>query len=159
MKILFLDIDGVLNSHAFWKRLRAEKKLIQDHKLDPLAIERLNRLTDETGAKLVVSSTWRLPYVWNKQLGMLVTRLQQAGITGEIIGMTPDHQKAYGRGGEIQAWMLQARQDGIDIESFVILDDDSDMDHLIGYLVQTRFEDGLQDIHVEAAIKILSPNT
>lgn len=155
MKILFLDIDGVLNSHDFWRRCR-ELGILPDDKVDPLAVERLNRLTDESGAKIVVSSTWRLPYVWNGQLGMLVTRLQKVGIKGEIIGMIPDHQKAYGRGGEIQSWMLQARQDGIDIESFVILDDDSDMEHLISYLVQTKFADGLQDIHVEAAIEILN---
>lgn len=157
MKILFLDLDGVLNSHAFWKR-RAKENISLDNKLDPIAIERLNRLTDETGAKLVVSSTWRLPYVWNSQLGMLVRLLQGAGIKGEVIGMTPDHQKQYGRGGEIQAWMLQARQNGIDIESFVILDDDSDMDHLESFLVKTTMADGLQDSHVEAAIQMLSKN-
>jgi hypothetical protein len=152
MKILFLDIDGVLNSHAFWRRLKDEKKIIQDHKLDLLAIERLNQITDETGAKIVVSSTWRLPYVWNKQLDMLVTRLQKSGIKGEIIGMTPDHQKQYGRGGEIQDWMDHC---GLQIDSFVILDDDSDMDHLMDHLVKTQFSDGLQELHVEAAIRIL----
>lgn len=155
MKILFLDIDGVLNSHDFWKRCQ-ELGIVPDDKVDPLAVERLNRLVDATGAKIVVSSTWRLPYVWNRQLGMLATLLQRAGIKGEVIGMTPDHQKSYGRGGEIQAWMLQARQDNIDIESFVILDDDNDMDHLMGYLVQTKMTDGLQDHHVETAIQILN---
>lgn len=155
MKILFLDIDGVLNSHEFWIRCR-ELGLIPDDQIDPQAVERLNRLTDATGAKIVVSSTWRLPYVWNKQLAMLVTRLQKVGIKAEIIGMTPDHQKQYGRGGEIQAWMLQARQDGMDIESFAILDDDSDMGNLMDYLVKTTMAYGLQETHVEAVIQLLS---
>jgi hypothetical protein len=52
--------------------------------------------------------------------------------------------------------MLQARQNGIDIESFVILDDDNDMDHLMDYLVQTKMTDGLQAHHVETAIQILN---
>lgn len=155
MKVLFLDIDGVLNSHAFWKR-RKEQNLSMDHKIDPLAVELLNKITDESGAKIVVSSTWRLPYVWNKQFDMLVTKMRQIGLTAEVIGMTPDHNKSYGRGGEIQAWMLQARQDGMEIESFVILDDDSDMDHLMPFLVKTTMTDGLQDTHVQAAIEILN---
>lgn len=152
MKVLFLDIDGVLNSHDFWKRCQ-ELGIVPDDKVDPLAVERLNRLVDATGAKIVVSSTWRLPYVWSKKLSSLIGRIQKLGITGEIIGMTPDHCKAYGRGGEIQAWMDHCDEE---IESFVILDDDSDMDHLMGYLVQTKMTDGLQDHHVETAIQILN---
>lgn len=153
MKVLFLDIDGVLNSHDFWKRCK-ELGVVPDDKVDPLAVERLNRLTDETGAKIVVSSTWRLPYVWSKKLYSLIGRLQKLGITGEIVGMTPDHCKAYGRGGEIQDWMDNCQTQ---IDSFVILDDDdNDMDHLMDYLVQTKMTDGLQDHHVETAIQILN---
>lgn len=153
MKILFLDVDGVLNSLLFF-RTRPRSDYLSDDRLDLQAIERLNRITDETGAKIVVSSTWRLPYVWNNQLAMLIVALQKTGIKGEIIGMTPDHQTQYGRGGEIQDWMNNC---GLQIDSFVILDDDSDMDHLTNHLVQTKFVDGLQDNHVEAAIKILKP--
>lgn len=155
MKILFLDIDGVLNSHAFWKRC-GELGILPDDKVDPLAVERLNRLTDETGAKIVVSSTWRLPYVWSRNLNSLIVRLQKLGIKGEIIGMTPDHRKIFGRGAEIQSWMLQARQDGIEIDSFAIVDDDSDMDNLMDYLVQTSMTDGLQEVHVQAIIEMLN---
>jgi hypothetical protein len=155
MKVLFLDIDGVLNSHSFWKR-RVELAHSMDDKIDPLAVQRLNRLTDETGAKIVVSSTWRLPYVWSNQFDMLATNIKNIGITAEVIGMTPDHKKSYGRGGEIQAWMTKAWEDGLNIESFVIIDDDSDMDHLLPFLVKTTFTDGLQEEHIESAIKILS---
>ena len=40
-------------------------------------------------------------------------------------------------------------------EAFVILDDVADMEHLDDRLVRTRFETGLEDEHVEAAVAIL----
>ncbi len=56
MKVLFLDVDGVMNalpkeySYADWPGKHYE----------PECVERLNKITRETGAKIVLSSTWRL---------------------------------------------------------------------------------------------------
>ena len=64
MKLIFLDIDGVLNSVA-WQENRPPKEppgLILDalahwkRSLDPQCIERLNRIWQETGAAVVISS-------------------------------------------------------------------------------------------------------
>jgi hypothetical protein len=44
----------------------------------------------------------------------------------------------------------------VPVESFVILDDDADMEHLLPRLVQTSMDDGLQDRHVEKAVEILN---
>jgi hypothetical protein len=56
------------------------------------------------------------------------------------------------RGNEIQAWL-----DAVPVvKTFAILDDDSDMGHLLPFLVRTSGQTGLQPEHVEQAIKLLN---
>ena len=148
MKIIFQDFDGVLNSHKWIganQHLFKAQQLFMHTDVDPEAVARLQRIVDATGAKVVVSSTWRL----FNSLASLRATLAKAGFDGEVIGKTP--QLGGPRGLEIQEWL----NNNGPIESFVILDDDSDMVHLKNKLVQTSFDDGLQDEHVEAAIKLL----
>jgi hypothetical protein len=54
---------------------------------------------------------------------------------------------AYHRGEEIQAWLTE----NPDVTQFVILDDDSDMAHLIDHLVQTDHKVGLTAADVKKA--------
>ncbi len=49
-KILFLDVDGVLNQHS---------KPGEDGGLDPVKVENLAWLVKKTGCKIVLSSAWR----------------------------------------------------------------------------------------------------
>ncbi|MDE6189696.1 MAG: hypothetical protein K2G37_05375, partial [Clostridia bacterium] len=60
MKIIFLDIDGVLNSRAY-DRLR-DWNILSD--IDETRLPLLKKLVDTTGAKIVLSSTWRAH--WNE---------------------------------------------------------------------------------------------
>ena len=151
INIVFLDVDGVLNSIAF---LKANPDLHPDDHIDPLNVKRLNDLTDATGAKIVVSSTWRLPFLWINDLAGLKALLARHGVTGDIIGMTPSLNPHQPRGKEIQQWMDDS---GLDIGNIVILDDDSDMAHLWNLLVKTDlFNGGLQDHDVALAIQILN---
>jgi len=53
MKVIFLDIDGVLNS----KNTPNPRKL--PYIVDSRLLARFKRLLDRTGAKVVLSSTWR----------------------------------------------------------------------------------------------------
>jgi hypothetical protein len=87
--------------------------------------------------------------------------LKDCGVKGKLVGMTPDlcHQKgshliveAKERGHEIQAWLDTQNSN---VESFVILDDDSDMAHLLSKLVQTKFEFGLTERDATRAITLL----
>lgn len=154
-KCIFLDIDGVLNSGKYIKRLDGD---FDDpiNQIDPVAVVRLNQLTDTTGAKIVVSSTWRLAFLGQcaEPLRSLQGCLQTYGITGAVIGMTPNKANAVRnrRGKEIQAWIDDHYSE---IEKFVIIDDDSDMGRLLPHLIKTLFSDGLQDIHVQTIIGIL----
>ena len=54
-KILFLDIDGVLNSYA----VNYGRKDWPECCYDPSLCRNLKQVLDETGAEIVVSSTWR----------------------------------------------------------------------------------------------------
>lgn len=144
MKVLFLDIDGVLNSREVIER---EQKA---NVIDRAMVERLNAIWRATDCKIVISSTWRL-YHTPRQL---IDRLQFNGFLGEIIGQTPDLliSENGNRGLEIQSWLHKHPS----VTQFVILDDDVDEDMPFGNIVQTSFKDGLQDHHVKAAISVLN---
>jgi hypothetical protein len=153
-KYLFLDIDGTLNSSDFFQKFADNqgRTIIStriDEALDPEAIERLNIITNLTGAKIVVSSTWRID--WENNFPGLVALLQSHGITGEIIGATTT--RGSNRGKQIQEWLDQHTGG---VESFIILDDDSPrFPPLEDKLIKTTFAHGLQDEHMWKAIEML----
>ena len=153
MRIVFLDFDGVLNSRALVER--AEKP----HEpgpglLDEDAVARLDQLCVDSGAAIVVSSSWRLT------LGRaaLEDMLRAKGLaTTAILDMTPMIPHKRGRGAEIQLWLDTVPRDrGWSIEGMVILDDEADMLHLTPWLVQSSFETGLTDAHVSLAKRVLA---
>lgn len=155
MKIIFLDFDGVIVTLESMFSRRFEGKLkeggISHDPLSYLAVHFLNDIIEETGAKVVVSSVWRMGNTEQE----LQNILNKAGFKGEVIGRTPIRHIE--RGLEIQEWMDNHAD--LNIESFVILDDDSDMKHLMKYLVNTDSEFGLRYEHKIQAIKILNNPT
>jgi len=149
MKIIFLDIDGVLNC-AEWAQKEYDKGNIHalQENFDTAAIVHLNTIIEQSGAKVVISSSWRLMY----SLAHIETLLIKHGFKGVILGITPPRQSLTSRrGNEIQAWLASVPQ----VTKFVILDDDSDMLHLLPFLVQTNWETGLQEYHIDRALNLL----
>lgn len=148
MKIIFLDIDGVLNSLDGLMEIYT--KIGSSRYCDDFPKEKhvklLNKITNETDAKIVVSSTWRRLH---HHLS-LVYILFLCGVEGDVIDVTPWLGK--NRGFEIQKWLDDTDEN---IESFVILDDDADMEHLMDYLVQTSPECGLIEKDADKAISVL----
>lgn len=125
MKLIFLDIDGVLNSQYMYADRDDEIIDSKGGKLSKRCIKLLNNITEDTGAKIVLSSTWRT----DKGVESF---LCDAGIAGEIIGKTPYIGDRWAlRGNEILAWIKE--NSGLigkqyhEYHSFIILDDDSDM--------------------------------
>jgi hypothetical protein len=160
-KIIFLDIDGVLN--VIGQGHDEFGQIFHKH-----FEKNLKRIVDETGAKIVISSTWRMS-------GLKVMRemWKKRKLPGEIVGITSTADQVVkrgthkfydlvNRGHEIQQWI-----DDHEITKFVILDDDDDMlDSQHDYFVQTSNNQdhpdcidigyGLTAICTEKAIKILN---
>jgi len=141
-QLVFLDIDGVLNSDAFFARCPDAHI---DRDLDREAVARLEWLCSEGEAAIVISSTWRL----DMSLDELRDVLAGHGLRAPVIGVTPTLLTE--RGEEIRAWL----RDNPGWRSYVILDDRADMGRLGRRLVQTRMHDGLLDEHVVLALRLL----
>lgn len=125
MKVIFLDIDGVLNYQYMHTNTHDEIIGTFGGKLSRKCITQLNELVDKTDAKIVISSTWRVD---DGVEGYLV----DAGVKADIIGKTPVLNDRFSlRGNEIHAWIVENEaligEPYHNYHSFVILDDDSDM--------------------------------
>jgi hypothetical protein len=102
-----------------------------------------------------INSSWRRKYEY---LSDLRGAIQDMGVLpGRIIDQTPviPHNSSEIRGLEIQAW-LDDNADYAGVEKFVIIDDGSDMAHLLPHLVQTFFADGLTEKESQKVIDILN---
>lgn len=150
LKLIFLDIDGVLNSLEFQRSNPQINDMCTAHDIDRKAVDRLKKLLELTDAKIVISSSWRMI----RSLDRLHCIFAKFGIEyTKIIGVTPASSKC--RGDEIQQF-IDKWEYGQDIESFVILDDDGDMGELYHRLVHTTYNRGLLDMHIDEAVKILA---
>ena len=166
MKVIFLDIDGVLNViPQGYDRYGA---IFHQHFVD-----NLKELVDKTGAKIVVSSSWRLAKTveWFKEMWMY------RKLPGEVVDITPDlafkrkdlsfdYWQSVPRGSEIDRWL----KEHIEVTNYVILDDDSDMlvkqfDHFVCCSGNASHPDhidgggyGLTKQCTQKAIEILNKN-
>ena len=156
MKIIFLDIDGVLNSERF---------IVDHHKeyndptymIDQYTVTLLRDMLDKhDDCKLVITSSWRYGNV-QKTVDFLKEH-SLGRLTDFIVGVTPRSTNG-GRGDEIKWFMDNLNTDKIgdfvsqpfEIEEYAILDDDSfDLhDEQIDHLVKTNYVNGLQSHHVK----------
>lgn len=126
MKIIFLDIDGVLNHQLMYSK-EDDKIKVMGWDISKSSVAVLNKLTDITGAQIVVSSTWRL---LNKKEALFDALKNEAGITGNLLDITPNLGVGNLRGNEILHW-IKANTALVgkyhEYKSYIILDDDSDM--------------------------------
>jgi len=141
IKIIFLDIDDVLNTLP--TRERGEL-------FDSVNIAALNKVLDSTSSMIVLTTSWRLSASVEEWEDILVS----AGIRaqGLVLGVTPWFDDAT-RGEEIATWLEQAP---FDIADYAILDDRTDMEPCQGHLLQTSPEVGLTDSVASEAIRRLT---
>lgn len=154
MRVVFLDVDGVLNSIDWWTRNYEARMAARgdmwdrfEQEIDPEAVVRLNRITETTGAKICLSSTWRMHFASAEKAQEFFWKHD---VEAPFVGMTPTKHDM--RGNQIQAWLDEHPE----VEQFVIIDDDSDMEHLVDHLVLTCNNVGLLDADVEKAINQLN---
>lgn len=150
MKIIFLDIDGVLNNFSTLHKFDLDDPA---EMLDPLCVSNLNKIIEKSSAKVVISSSWRFMHHFED----LAKILEKKGFKGEVIDQTPEifyirKGEEACRGDEIEDWIKNSKEP---IEAFVILDDDSDMRNVKNRLVQTSMDTGLTEKHLEAALVML----
>lgn len=158
MKVIFLDIDGVLNheTHYTWLMETDEPTPLQRvhpySEFNPESCKILNRIIDETNAKIVLSSTWRLdgiPYMNNI--------FKHVGIFHKLYDVTPSLAYKYDttlcRGKEIDEWLSKHPE----VTKYVILDDDTDMEeHQLPFFIKTDpYKDGLNNEVANKVIEIL----
>lgn len=149
MRVIFLDVDGVLNSKMFASQMRKDEgiSIFNEDILDRRALANLAQIVREAGATIVLSSSWRKI---SSAREALVAQLAEYGLA--IHSDTP--YTGGERGDDITAWFSAHRD--LSISSYVILDDDSDMGVHLPHLVQTRFHGlGLERKHVKPAVKLL----
>jgi hypothetical protein len=129
MKVLFLDIDGVLNSAKTCCAFGGYP-FTMDHigAFDQAAIRLIQRLCDQ-GVQVVLSSSWRNDKDWETY---------GPGLGLPIIDRTPSSMGP--RGSEIKQW-LDAHPE---VEQYAIVDDDRDMlAEQLPRFVKTNGEEGL----------------
>lgn len=158
MKVIFLDIDGVLNS-----QMLIDKN--EDEKIDISAVKLLKYIIDMTGAVIIMSSGWRLWFDDNMltddpEAQYLHDILYEYGI--HIHGKTPDFttdeirtKRTFSdvKAKEIIAWLNEHE----DVEKYVVLDDlDLKNDQIVANLVQTDGKIGITEENVQHVIKILN---
>lgn len=184
MRVIFLDIDGILNcqnayradecKYVEWVNANGEKKHHQSFCTWSKAL--LNRLIKETDAKIVISSTWR-----HSGLDFMKEVWEIEEMEGEIIGITPSFRRdidgyTIPRGCEIDYylknelnfnhinWDKQIQQKYIEesgLENYIIIDDDSDMlysqrNHFVHVFPSPRNKEGFNEFYYKDALNKLN---
>ena len=165
-KILFLDIDGVLNTERQHDRCVNEGIVPVDnfgYAFDPVAVANLEWIVQETGAEIVISSSWKL---WG--LGAMQRMWTRRGLPGKVIDITPSTESdemllsvdlVYMdipaiKGSEIKEW-LSAH--GKNVSRYAILDDEQEMlPEQQSHFVRTNPAVGITEEATEKAITILN---
>lgn len=149
MKVLFLDIDGVLNSETYFQTLTNPAVLPADSHIDPQAVASLQQIIDGSQAKVVISSSWRKFF----SLDELRRILAGKGLLADIIGATPSTHSHRARGLEIRAWLRENKT--MPIDGILVLDDDTDMASVEPWALNTEWTHGLRPEDVQTALQIL----
>ena len=172
-RYIFLDFDSVLNTMEYQTALQWKGEPRKDEYgslFDPEAVENLNLIIQNTNAKIVISSSWRLDGI-RRMREMWATR----GLPGKVYGVTPELNEVhfnslqddrnsisvipYGtRGLEINEWLrinqnLYQQYIGY---SYAIIDDFDDfISSQMSHVVLTEPETGLTKELATKAIALL----
>ena len=151
MKVIFLDIDGVLNSDAYMKKQLDNSSEGIKSEIDPATLILLKKAVDTTGAKIILSSSWRIIRKYNE----LEKFLMKFGIS--LSGKTPYIDGK--RGLEIKQYLSENEN----IEQYLILDDEifeSFDEELVNHLILTKsdqnyhgFSKGLTEKHIKQIVE------
>ena len=153
MNIVFLDVDGVLNSISCLKEAYNKNKRPYsgyDYPFDKKCLLNLLHLVRSTDSYIVITSTWRRDDIGRK---ILLNELKKYDLDKRVIGYTEVLNQR--RGIEIKKYL-----DNLDYPvNYIILDDDNDFDGLENHLINTNYEVGLTNEDVIQGKKLLLKNS
>ena len=165
-KILFLDIDGVLNTERQHDHcVEAGEAYVDNfgYAYDPVAVANLKRIVDETEVDIVISSSWKF---WG--LSTMQKLWASRELPGKVVDVTPNHvsdelllsvdlsimDMPAGKGSEIKEWLDTK---GNQVINYAILDDVPDMlPEQQSHFVQTDPRVGITKDDAEKIIEILT---
>lgn len=146
MKIIFLDIDGVLNNNNTKIPYGIEKECVKE----------LNYILQQTKADIVLISSWRYLIIDGQmKLKGFETMLRTHGVNclNKLIGLTTTDDILFERWSQVELWYNIHKKD---IESFVILDDCEEFPNYPDNFVKTDCQYGLTREDSDFAIEILN---
>ena len=151
MKVIFLDIDGVLNSDTYMEKQLDNSSEGIESESDPATLILLKKAVDTTGAKIILSSSWRIMRKYNE----LEKFLMKFGIS--LSGKTPYVD------GKRELEIKQYLSENKNIEQYLILDDEifeSFDEELVNHLILIKsdqnyhgFSEGLTEKHIKQIVE------
>lgn len=161
-KLLFLDVDGVLNPtiNIIMRKRKGEPTISDKIILPGDKIYRLKKIVDSTNASIVVSSSWRIGYnrhTMTPSPAIINLRNQLANYSIRISDWTPLHRDR-NRGNEIKEYLDNFAMRNGYFPKYIIIDDDIGdlLYHHKGHIIHTTTRLGLQDEHVNIAVNLLN---
>lgn len=153
MKVIFLDVDGVINHSYYYFEIGNEEDKCYQY-LSKELIENVKKIVDQTGAKIVLSSSWKSSVDDNleprSEMGQyLVDALAKSGLF--LYGKT--ETLGINRYQEIKVWI----QNHPKTTQYVILDDsDYSWNDLSLNWIQCNARIGISESNVIESIRILN---
>ncbi len=149
MKIVFLDIDGVIKPGGE-KGCNCPEPHALDHKGWPVEyVQRLQNIIDQVDdCAVVISSTWR-KISPRSGAGWWNAQFKEMGFNIKVVGITPSAGNGF-RGREVMNWLVH-NSSTYGVDNYVTIDDDSDFyEHQPFY--QVNGYEGIQDEDVDAIV-------
>ncbi len=167
-KIIFLDIDGVLNTEYYQGMLQHKGEPWQDEHgalFDPNAVACLKRIIDATGADIVIESSWKyigldaLKELWSiRKLPGRVIDITPSSINDKyLFELNPDKsefKRNQSKGMEIASWLIE--NDKKDAKYVIIDDEYVIMDFQLPFFILTNPYEGITNTQTDRAIFILN---
>ncbi|MGF7036579.1 hypothetical protein J2T17_007653 [Paenibacillus mucilaginosus] len=120
------------------------------HEFAPVCVSSLKEALEQTGAFIVITSSWRE----GRSLTQLQSIFELNGIH-EVIGMTPIFEGRI-RGYVVEEYIQNVKGTELEVQQFVILDDEEEMGNLKQFLIETEFQTGITNPIKDEIIKRLS---
>lgn len=176
-KIIFLDIDGVINHTAWYNWVRQHPEFLKDggHKnIDPKSVEKIINICNQANAYIILSSSWRW-HNFEQTIKKLSSIRDLRPILDRMVGVTlrTDERE---RGKEIKYFLNDCRKNHFNSEfntwnplikskikisnfpKFVILDDDNFdiLEEQLPFFIHVNDKVGITDEDIDKAVKILN---